>query len=129
MTDGLLDVTILEPLIALDVPFLAFQLFNKTIDQNSRIKTFRCKKLRIRQAVPGAVRLNGDPMKTETDVNIELIESGLRVVAPETEEKDAVNVFQGTQEYVNGVKLTNEAIADNITDKNKKALKKLAKKV
>ena len=38
----LLDVTILEPFTVLDVPSLSFQLFNKTIDQNSRIKTFRC---------------------------------------------------------------------------------------
>ena len=48
LTDGLLDVTILEPFTVLDVPSLAFQLFNKTIDQNSRIKTFRCKQLCIR---------------------------------------------------------------------------------
>ena len=32
-----LDVTILEPFTVLDVPALSFQLFNKTIDQNSRI--------------------------------------------------------------------------------------------
>ena len=45
--DGLLDVTVLEPFTVLDVPTLAFQLFNKTIDQNSRIKTFRSKKILI----------------------------------------------------------------------------------
>lgn len=49
LTDGLLDVTILEPFTVLDVPSLAFQLFNKTIDQNSRIKTFRCRRLCIRR--------------------------------------------------------------------------------
>ena len=43
LNDGLLDVTILEPFTVLDVPALSFQLFNRTIDQNSRIKTFRCK--------------------------------------------------------------------------------------
>ena len=129
LTDGLLDVTILEPFTVLDVPSLAFQLFNKTIDQNSRIKTFRCKKLCIRRAVPGVVHFDGDPMETEADVNIELIKSGLRVVVPKTEEKDAANVLQRAQEYVNGIKLINEAIVDNITDKNKKILKKLTKKV
>jgi len=30
---------------------------------------------------------------------------------------------------MNGIKLMNEAIVDNITDKNKKILKKLTKKV
>ena len=129
LTDGLLDVTILEPFTVLDVPSLAFQLFNKTIDQNSRIKTFRCKKLCIRRAAPGVVHFDGDPMQTEAEVNIELIKSGLRVVVPKTEEKDAANVLQRAQEYVNGIKLINEAIVDNITDKNKKILKKLTKKV
>ena len=122
-------MTILEPFTVLDVPSLAFQLFNKTIDQNSRIKTFRCKQLCIRRTTPGVVHFDGDPMETEADVNIELIKSGLRVVVPKTEEKDAANVLQRAQEYVNGIKLINEEIVDNITDKNKKILKKLTKKV
>ena len=83
----------------------------------------------IRRTTPGVVHFDGDPMETEADVNIELIKSGLRVVVPKTEEKDAANVLQRAQEYVNGIKLINEAIVDNITDKNKKILKKLTKKV
>ena len=128
LTDGLLDVTILEPFTVLDVPSLAFQLFNKTIDQNSRIKTFRCKKLCIRRATPGVVHFDGDPMETGAEVNIELIQRGLHVVVPYVEERDPANVLQKAQEYVNGVKLMNEAIVDNITDKNKKIFKKLTKK-
>ena len=129
LTDGLLDVTILEPFTVLDVPSLAFQLFNKTIDQNSRIKTFRCKQLCIRRTTPGVVHFDGDPMETDANVNIQLIQRGLRVVVPRASEKDAANVLQRAQEYMNGIKLMNEAIVDNITDKNKKILKKLTKKV
>lgn len=128
LTDGLLDVTILEPFTVLDVPSLAFQLFNKTIDQNSRIKTFRCKKLCIRRTKPGVVHFDGDPLETGSEVNIELIKSGLRVVVPKADEKDVANVLQRAQEYVNGIKLMNEAIVDNITDRNRKILKKLTKK-
>lgn len=128
LTDGLLDVTILEPFTMLDVPSLAFQLFNKTIDQNSRIKTFRCKKLCIRRTTPGVVHFDGDPMQTEANVDIELIEGGLHVVVPRTKEKDTTNTLQRAQEYVNGIKLMNEAIVDNIADKNMKILKKLTKK-
>lgn len=128
LTDGLLDVTILEPFTMLDVPSLAFQLFNKTIDQNSRIKTFRCKKLCIRRTTPGVVHFDGDPMQTEANVDIELIEGGLHVVVPPTKEKDTTNTLQRAQEYVNGIRLMNEAIVDNIADKNMKILKKLTKK-
>lgn len=127
LTDGLLDVTILEPFTVLDVPSLAFQLFNKTIDQNSRIKTFRCKKLCVRRATPGVVHFDGDPMHAGENVNIELIQKGLHVVVPKIIVKDT-NVLQRAQEYVNGIKLMNEAIVDNITDTNKKILKKLSKK-
>ena len=103
--------------------------FNKTIDQNSRIKTFRCKQLCIRRTTPGVVHFDGDPMETDANVNIELIQRGLRVVVPQASEKDAANVLQRAQEYMNGIKLMNEAIVDNITDRNKKILKKLTKKV
>ena len=101
LTDGLLDVTILEPFTVLDVPSLAFQLFNKTIDQNSRIKTFRCRKLRIHRTSPGVVHFDGDPMQADENVNIELIQKGLRVIVPkETIVKDNANVLQKAQEYV-----------------------------
>lgn len=130
LTDGLLDVTILEPFTVLDVPALAFQLFNKTIDQNSRIKTFRCRKLCIRRTAPGVAHFDGDPMQTEADINIEVIPKGLHVVVPEEKKvkKNGTNVLQKAQEYVDELKLLNEAIVDNITDKNKKILKKFTKK-
>ena len=127
LTDGLLDVTILEPFTVLDVPALAFQLFTKTIDQNSRIKTFRCKKLCIRRNTPGVIHFDGDPIEAGKDVNIELIQHGLQVIVPASA-KDGANVLQKAQEYVNGIKLMNEAIIDNFTDTNKKILKKLTKK-
>lgn len=128
LTDGLLDVTILEPFTVLDVPSLAFQLFNKTIDQNSRIKTFRCKQLCIRRTAPGVVHFDGDPMETGAEINIELIQKELHVVVPKVTEKDSTNVLQKAQEYVNGIRLMNEAMVDNIADRNKKILKRLTKK-
>lgn len=128
LTDGLLDVTILEPFTMLDVPSLSFQLFNKTIDQNSRIKTFRCKKLCIRRTKPGVVHFDGDPMQTDAQVTVEIIKKGLHVIVPKKVEKDNTNVLQKAQEYVNGIRLMNEAIVEDITHKNKKILDKLTKK-
>lgn len=130
LTDGLLDVTILEPFTVLDVPSLSFQLFNKTIDQNSRIKTFRCKKLRIHRTKPGVVHFDGDPMQAGEDVDVEIIKKGLRVIVPREPDKDNVNanVLQKAQEYVNGIRLMNEAIVEDIAHKNKKILEKLTKK-
>ncbi len=129
LNDGLLDVTVLEPFTVLDVPTLAFQLFNKTIDQNSRIKTFRAKKLRIRRSKPGVVHFDGDPIEEGKDVNIEIIQKGLRVIVPKGDKKELKPVFQKAHDYVNGIKLMNEAIVDNINHKNQKIIQKLTRKI
>lgn len=123
LTDGLLDVTILEPFTVLDVPSLAFQLFNKTIDQNSRIKTFRCKKLCIHRSKSGVAHYDGDPMQAGKDIDIVLIQKGLHVIVPDSPHKDNTNVLHKAQEYVNGIRLINEAIVEDITHRNKEILK------
>lgn len=128
LTDGLLDVTILEPFTVLDVPSLAFQLFNKTINQNSRIKTFRCKKLTIHRSKPGVVHFDGDPLLESETVHIEIVKKGLRVLVPKPIEQESSNVLQKAQGYVNGIRLMNEAILQDITHKNRKILDKLTKR-
>ena len=80
LTDGLMDVTILEPFTVLDVPSLSFQLFNKTIDQNSRIKTMRAKKIKIHRTKEGVMHYDGDPVMGGKDIEVELIPHGLNVI-------------------------------------------------
>ncbi len=96
VTDGLLDVTIVEPFTVLDVPSLAFQLFNKTIDQNSRIKSFRCKSLHIHRNKPGVIHFDGDPMTMGMDININIVQKALKVIVPKVKEKEPVNAFPFT---------------------------------
>ena len=130
LTDGLLDVTILEPFTVLDVPSLSFQLFNKTIDQNSRIKTFRCQTLRIHRTKPGVVHFDGDPMMMGENIDVKVIKEGLQVIIPRYAEKDSSNVLQRAQDYINGLKQINEEIVHKnkmILDKSKDQIKKLTK--
>ena len=134
LNDGLLDVTILEPFTVLDVPALSFQLFNKTIDQNSRIKTFRCKTLRIHRSKPGVIHFDGDPMMMGENIDVNIIQRGLQVIVPKNAEKDTSNVLQRAQDYINGLKQINESIMEDIThtnrmilDKGKEQIKKLRK--
>ena len=124
LTDGLLDVTILEPFTVLDVPSLSFQLFNKTIDQNSRIKTFRCRKLRIHRTKPGVVHFDGDPMMMGEDIEVKVFKEELQLIVPPYAEKDSSNVLQRAQDYINGLKQINEAIVEDIAQKNKMILDK-----
>lgn len=130
LTDGLLDVTILEPFTVLDVPSLSFQLFNKTIDQNSRIKTFRCRTLRIHRTQTGVVHFDGDPMMMGENIDVKVIKEGLQVIIPRYAEKDSSNVLQRAQDYINGLKQINEEIVHKnkmILDKSKEQIKKLTK--
>lgn len=82
LTDGMMDITILEPFTVLDVPSLSFQLFNKTIDQNSRIKTMRDDHIIIHRAKEGVFHFDGDPAMGGKDLHVEIIHQGLRVIAP-----------------------------------------------
>lgn len=82
LNDGLLDVTILEPFTMLDVPSLSYQLFNKTIDQNSRIKTFRCPSVRIHRVQEGVAHFDGDPIMMGRDIEVKIVQQGLKVIAP-----------------------------------------------
>ncbi|WP_297644566.1 diacylglycerol kinase family protein [uncultured Bacteroides sp.] len=124
LNDGLLDVTILEPFTVLDVPSLAFQLFNKTIDQNSRIKTFRCQSLRIHRSKPGVAHFDGDPIMMGEDIDVRIKQKGLKVLVSTSVEKSTSNVLQRAQDYINGLKQINEAIVEDITHKNKMILDK-----
>lgn len=129
LTDGLLDVTILEPFTVLDVPALSFQLFNKTIDQNSRIKTFRCKTLRIHRTKPGVVHYDGDPMMMGDNIDVKVVKEGLQIIIPRYAEKDSSNVLQRAQDYINGLKQINEAFVEDIAHKNKMILDKSKKQI
>ncbi|MCD8292702.1 MAG: diacylglycerol kinase family lipid kinase [Prevotellaceae bacterium] len=127
VTDGLLDVTILEPFTVLDVPSLAFQLFNKTIDQNSRIKTVRCRSLHIHRAKPGVVHFDGDPVMMGQDIEVDVIQHKLSVILPDKVEKQPLNVLHLLQTGLNDLKQLNETIVGEIAQTNRKLAAKGSK--
>ncbi len=124
LNDGLLDITILKPFTMLDVPALSFQLFNKTIDQNNRIKTFRCQNLHIHRTQAGVVHFDGDPVMMGQDIDIRVVPAALNVIVPTEEQKAYANVFQKAQEYINDLKQINEYLVEDIANQNKRILDK-----
>lgn len=83
--DGLMDVTIIEPFTVIEAPQLAFQLFSGTIDQSSRIKSFRCKNLRINRSKPGVIHYDGDPIESGAQVDVSIVSLGLSCICPQDE--------------------------------------------
>lgn len=80
MKDGLLDVIIIEPFLAIEAPAIAVQLFNGTLQRNSRVKTFRASRLLITRNSEGPVHCDGDPFTTGSKIDVELIGRSFKVV-------------------------------------------------
>ena len=134
LTDGLMDVTIMEPFTVLDVPSLSFQLFNKTIDQNSRVKTKRAKKIKIHRVNDGVMHFDGDPLMAGKELEVEIIPAGLRVIASEKkkEKPENPNLLQVISNYFSGLHLKGEEMMakrqSHLFELNRTLLSKLSKK-
>ena len=110
MKDGMMDVIIMEPFDALEAPTIAYDLFSKTLTQNSKIKMFRAKKIHIHRNASGAIHYDGDPIITGTDIDIEMQPLGLRVVVnpdaieDQTPPNAMLNAFSDLFNNINNVR-------------------------
>ncbi len=80
MSDGLLDIVIMEPFDVLEAPQVSFDMFNKTLDMNSKIKTFKCKQLKVHRSKPGFIHYDGDPVMTGEDITVNMVGKGISVI-------------------------------------------------
>ena len=80
MSDGLMDVVIMEPFDILDAPQISIDLMNKTIDKCSKIKTFRTQHIHIHRKHPGVVHYDGDPVMMGQDIDINIHPGKINIV-------------------------------------------------
>lgn len=80
MSDGLLDIIIMKPFDVLEAPQVAIELFNKTLDKNIKIKTFKAEKILIHRSQPGLIHFDGDPKMTKADVEVAVQKQGINLV-------------------------------------------------
>lgn len=78
--DGLLDVTILTPFSTLEAPQIIVQMFNRKLDSNSHVKTFRAKHVRITREFDGAAHIDGDPKMMGSVIDVDIHPASLRAV-------------------------------------------------
>lgn len=103
LSDGMMDITILEPFTVLDAPALSIQLFTRTIDMNSKIKTMKDKKITIKRASEGVFHFDGDPMMGPKDLVVEIIPSALKVISPvKPKEKvyEPINILHHITDFI-----------------------------
>ena len=107
MDDGKMNVSILKPLHALEIPQTTLQLFTKNIDKNSKMISLLTRNLHIKRSRPGVMHIDGDPVMTGTEVNVRMIHKGLNVFAPSSSElaerkrKENENVFSALTRWFN----------------------------
>lgn len=126
MSDGLIDVVIMEPFDVLEAPQVSFDMFNKTLDKHSKIKSFRCKKLHITRTKPGVIHYDGDPVMTGADIDVHLEEKGIKIIVNPFADKNArkPNAIQSAfADFFNGL----NAVRSDIREQGRKveALSKL----
>ena len=80
MSDGLMDVIIMEPFDVFEAPQISIEMFSKTLDKNSKIKTVRTRHLHIHRDKPGVIHYDGDPVMTGADIDIELKPKGINII-------------------------------------------------
>lgn len=80
MSDGLMDVIIMEPFDVFEAPQISIEMFSKTLNKNSKIKTFRTRHLHIRRDKPGVIHYDGDPVMTGADIDVELKPKGINII-------------------------------------------------
>lgn len=134
MSDGLLDVTIMEPISILEAPQIAIQLFNKRINDNSKIKSFRCKKIHISRKSSGVIHYDGDPVETSNEIDVEIIPKGLKVIVNEGGGKYAMPLLQIFADFYEDITHFKEdwtqfkgdiwQLRDEVRDKRKKLLER-----
>ncbi len=132
MSDGLMDVTIMQPFSIVEAPQIAVQLFNKTLKSNSHIKSLRCKSLTIHRQNPGVVHYDGDPVMCDSKLEIKLIEKGIRIA---TNPKGKINtppllriftdIYTGIQDEVQNLRNDIDSTNRKIKAINKDLLNKL----
>ena len=130
MSDGLMDIIIMEAFNTIESPQIILQLLNKTIDTNSHVKTIRAKKVRITRSTNGVAHCDGDFFMTGDTIDVELIQKSFNVVVnPQARSTGQsfkqifMDYFNEWIELPNGIIKTKEdliRINKNILDKIKK---------
>lgn len=95
MTDGLMDVTIVEPFPLFEAASMAYMLFDGKFKKGAKhIKTFRTNKLTIIREQPGVIHCDGDPMKATSIIKVEMVHAGLRVITESDASAHPVSIYQ-----------------------------------
>lgn len=105
LDDGKMNVSILKPLNALEIPQTTLQLFTRNIDKNSKMTTLLTRQLHIKRSRAGMMHVDGEPLHAEKEIDVRIFHKGLQVLAPEQvptgKRKENENIFSSLTRWFN----------------------------
>ena len=70
----------MEPFDVIDAPQVVIEMFNKTLDKSTKIKTFKAQHIHIHRKEPGLIHFDGDPIMCDADLDVRIESKGIKVV-------------------------------------------------
>lgn len=80
LSDGLMDVTLIEPFTAIEAPQLALRLLDGRLRPGPRIKMFRSRSLTILRERKGVIHCDGDPILAGRHIRVCMVRGGLTAI-------------------------------------------------
>ena len=90
--DGLLDVTLVRPFPAVEIPLIAGLLLAGRLDESERIVTLRGRHISIHRAGEDMAHYDGEPVRLGDQIEITVGPDPLRVLAPESADSGTLPV-------------------------------------
>lgn len=126
ISDGIMNVTIVEPFNMFDIPGLVIQLFTNSIDKNSKIKTFECKRLHITSDIDNPAHFDGEPLALGKEIDIEIINKGIHVIVPNESDRKKRFTYPLSQRYDLTIKDIQSCV-EYIDEANRKLEKQISR--
>lgn len=80
--DGKMNISILKPITALDVPQTAIQMFSKNLSNNDKLIEMLTTEAVIEREKEGMMHLDGNAIHTDKDIHVKIVKQGLNVLVP-----------------------------------------------
>lgn len=81
LQDGMIDVCILKKFPLYQLPFIAFRLFNKSMNRSKYVEILRGSKIKVKQPATTA-HIDGEPVELGHNLSIEVLPMSLKIIAP-----------------------------------------------
>ena len=82
ISDGMLDITIVDMFGAIDIPALSYLLMTGRLDHNQKVHCHRGRQIKITRKVSGPAHADGDWFNTGTTLDIRILPGSLNVIVP-----------------------------------------------